>query len=290
MIVYSHIRVDNGNPFYIGIGSTIKRAYQKDGRNDIWNKIVNKTPYFVEVLYEGLTKEEACAKEIELISKFGRIHNNSGILANITKGGEILIGSENPMFNNGKKIEIDNIIYNSIADAARKLNLHWKTIRYRLTKDTFPNYRKLFGDVVDIKYSDEEIKQIKHNRNRGKNNPMYGKRQSKKMKDILLIYNKNKKLALKEKLINAVVNPNRKEVIIDNSQYMSIGHAAHYLKISHQYLSKYLNKSIDGKIIGRFATNNVYDKNLILKYICATDEKDLTIYPDPKFIEMLQSH
>lgn len=86
-IVYRHIRLDKNEPFYIGIGRNLRRAYRTDDRNDIWNKIVAKTKYDVEILFDDLTWEDACEKEKEFISIYRRI-KDGGILANITFGGE----------------------------------------------------------------------------------------------------------------------------------------------------------------------------------------------------------
>ena len=66
--VYRHIRLDKNEPFYIGIGSdaTYQRANSKKGRNKIWNDIVSKTDYEVEILCDKLNWENACIKEIVL--------------------------------------------------------------------------------------------------------------------------------------------------------------------------------------------------------------------------------
>jgi hypothetical protein len=87
-VVYQHIRKDTNKIFYIGIGKTMRRPYRKDKRNDIWNKIIQKTEYVVEILHNNITWEEAINIEIELIKKYGRIDMNTGILANMTDGGE----------------------------------------------------------------------------------------------------------------------------------------------------------------------------------------------------------
>ena len=88
--VYRHIRLDKNEPFYIGIGSdeTFRRAKSKLGRNKIWNDIVNKTQYEVEILFNDFTWEQAQAKEREFISLYGRIDNRTGILTNMTDGGD----------------------------------------------------------------------------------------------------------------------------------------------------------------------------------------------------------
>lgn len=93
--LYRHIRLDKNEPFYIGIGSDkfYNRAYEKGNRrNKIWNKIVNKTTYEVEILLDNITWEYACKKEIEFINLYGRIDLKSGTLANLTDGGDGTIG------------------------------------------------------------------------------------------------------------------------------------------------------------------------------------------------------
>lgn len=85
--VYRHRRLDTNKIFYIGIGKK-KRCYSKHGRNKYWNRIVNKTNYSVEILNIVKTWKEACELEQLLISEYGRVNNNTGILCNMTDGGE----------------------------------------------------------------------------------------------------------------------------------------------------------------------------------------------------------
>jgi hypothetical protein len=91
-IVYAHIRLDTNQIFYVGISMNDIRPHNKSKRNKIWKGIVKRTPYKVQILFDNLTWEEACNKEIELIKKYGRVDNNTGILCNLTDGGE---GSNN---------------------------------------------------------------------------------------------------------------------------------------------------------------------------------------------------
>jgi mannose/fructose/N-acetylgalactosamine-specific phosphotransferase system component IIB len=88
--LYRHIRLDKNEPFYIGIGSDekFKRANEKSRRNKIWNDIVSKTDYKIEILFENLTWEQACEKEKEFIALYGRINKKTGVLVNLTDGGE----------------------------------------------------------------------------------------------------------------------------------------------------------------------------------------------------------
>jgi hypothetical protein len=93
--VYQHIRLDTNKPFYIGIGfdnkGTYKRAHRY-GRNRIWQNIVNKTDYIVEIIEDGLSDEAVIEREKYWIKVFGRIDNKTGILSNLTDGGEATLG------------------------------------------------------------------------------------------------------------------------------------------------------------------------------------------------------
>jgi hypothetical protein len=87
-VVYIHKRLDTNEVFYVGIGKTTKRAFDKSKRSIHWKRVVNKTNYIVTILFENLTWEEACQKEIELIKQYGRADLNEGALVNMTDGGE----------------------------------------------------------------------------------------------------------------------------------------------------------------------------------------------------------
>ena len=91
--VYRHIRLDKNQPFYIGVGGlsnfdNYNRANNKVYRSKWWKNIVSITDYNVEILFDGVSKEFALEKEKELISLYGRKDLNSGILVNLTDGGE----------------------------------------------------------------------------------------------------------------------------------------------------------------------------------------------------------
>lgn len=92
--LYRHIRLDKNEPFYIGIGSddVYKRAYSKKNRNKYWKNIINKTKYEVEILLDNLSWEEACNKEKEFISLYGRKDLCKGSLCNYTDGGDGVLG------------------------------------------------------------------------------------------------------------------------------------------------------------------------------------------------------
>lgn len=97
-LVYQHRRKDTGEIFYIGIGETRSRAYDKTGRNDIWKRIAQETEYTVEIIKNNISREEAKNIERTLISELGRIDKKTGILSNKSKGGGgDNIGGSGPM-------------------------------------------------------------------------------------------------------------------------------------------------------------------------------------------------
>ena len=93
--IYRHIRKDNNNVFYIGIGNDneYKRASDKKSRNRYWNFIVKKIGFEFEIIEDGLSWVDACEKEKYWIKKYGRKDLNEGNLVNMTDGGE---GLNNP--------------------------------------------------------------------------------------------------------------------------------------------------------------------------------------------------
>jgi hypothetical protein len=102
--LYRHIRLDKNEPFYIGIGtkqpriynnvkSEYRRAYETNRKESyIWNNIINKTFHEVEIIFESDDYEFIKQKEKEFISLYGRINTNTGILSNMTNGGDGFIG------------------------------------------------------------------------------------------------------------------------------------------------------------------------------------------------------
>ena len=88
--LYMHTRADKNMVFYIGVGSSMnyKRAKESQKRNNIWQKIYNKTPIKVDIVLDNLTHRDANSWEEYLIGLYGRINNNTGSLCNMTNGGD----------------------------------------------------------------------------------------------------------------------------------------------------------------------------------------------------------
>jgi hypothetical protein len=86
-VVYRHRRLDDNSVFYVGIGNKI-RPYVKTKRNAYWKNIIDKHGYYVEVIQENLSLELAKELEVFLISIYGRKDIKTGILCNMSDGGD----------------------------------------------------------------------------------------------------------------------------------------------------------------------------------------------------------
>jgi hypothetical protein len=126
--VYTYTRLDKNEIFYIGIGSDFKykRAKNLSSRTDYFKKIINKSKYKLDIVFDDLTWEEACLKEIELIALYGRKDLKTGSLVNFTEGGDGRLGSQNritPTY----QIDLEgNIIkeWINIETICKELNIH----------------------------------------------------------------------------------------------------------------------------------------------------------------------
>jgi len=95
--VYGYYLEDD-TPFYIGMGHgnrmvchtwPSKRNERKTIFYNKLNKLINNCiPYYYKKIYEDLSIEDAIKFEMELISEFGRKDLKTGILYNLTDGGE----------------------------------------------------------------------------------------------------------------------------------------------------------------------------------------------------------
>ena len=112
--LYRHVRLDKNEPFYIGIGTMVdknfrstksaySRAYSDYKRNKYWNSIINKTNYEVEILLESNDYEFIKQKEMEFIKLYGRKNLKTGILCNLTNGGDGALGHISSKESNIKK-------------------------------------------------------------------------------------------------------------------------------------------------------------------------------------------
>jgi hypothetical protein len=216
-IVYQHRRVDTKEVFYIGIGKSIKRAYDKTGRSLYWNKYTAKYEYEIEITHEDIIWEEACSIEKYLISFYGRKDLRLGALINQTDGGE---GAINPSavtkklisdsklgdLNPAKRLVVKNKIANTLLGRKHKIKTLELFSKQR-SKENNPMYGKTHSqDAIDKikaanrfyweneenrlrvskrrtgKIMDNETKKKLSEKNRGEKNPFYGKKHTEETK------------------------------------------------------------------------------------------------------------
>lgn len=154
--LYRHIRSDKNVPFYIGIGidSNYYRAKSKKSRNNHWNKIVNKTDYEVEILFENDNYDFIKEKEIEFIALHGRSDLGLGTLCNLTNGGDGCLG----------------LVHSDEAKLKMSIPNKGKIIS--------EEQRRKVSEFHKGKITSEETKRKMSEAAMGKNNPMYGKKMS----------------------------------------------------------------------------------------------------------------
>lgn len=112
--IYKHIRKDTNEIFYIGIGKLKRRLHSTKNRNAHWKHIVDKCGFISEIIEDNLSWEEACEKEKLLIKQYGRIDLGTGVLVNMTEGGEGFVSNHSDI----SKIKM------SIAKSGKKRQPH----------------------------------------------------------------------------------------------------------------------------------------------------------------------
>ena len=85
--VYHHYKTDSNELFYIGKGVR-ERAISTENRNIYWHNIVSKHGCSIRIIAQNLTQEEAFSIEKDEIKKYGRLNNETGVLVNMTDGGD----------------------------------------------------------------------------------------------------------------------------------------------------------------------------------------------------------
>ena len=178
--VYRHIRLDKNMPFYIGISKNNKRPYTKRGRNSYWNNIVKLTDYEVEILFENVDENFAKEKEIEFIKLYGRKDIGTGILCNLTdggdsdfKGGSLFLSKEHK-----KKIGIAVSGKKSYMFGVKKTDeikekISISTSKKVIDTKTMKIYKSVREAAVDTDYSFRHLGRFLRNECTNKTNMMY---------------------------------------------------------------------------------------------------------------------
>lgn len=182
--VYQHRRKDTNLIFYIGIAKNsnkkYKRAYSTKKRNIIWNSIVSRFDYSVEIIEDNLTWEEACEKEKFWISFYGRIDLKTGTLANLTSGAEGLHNASDITRDKlrsrmlGSKLSEETKLKMS---KSRKGHIVTEETRKKISVANTGKPKSIPAWNKGKSLSKDHIQKLKDNHRdvSGSNNPMYGK-------------------------------------------------------------------------------------------------------------------
>lgn len=173
--VYTYTRLDKNEIFYVGIGSDskYKRAKNLSLRTDYFKKIINKSEYKLDIVFDNLSWEDACLKEIELIALYGRKDLEKGNLVNFTDGGEGRKGSQNkitPVY----QIDLQgNTIkeWVNIETICKELNIHRQSLYAVLNKKvwTCRDFIWVYKEKYNKTYVQEIVFKINKNKERVKN-------------------------------------------------------------------------------------------------------------------------
>lgn len=161
-VVYKWVRED-GTPYYIGIGNP-KRPYT--GRRNCGcpppkDRII--------ILHENLDWEKACGIEKELIAFYGRKDLGTGILRNLTDGGEGV-----PNLSKETKNRISMANFGKIRTKEAREKMSKAQLGKKLSEET---KRKLSEKNKGRKHTEET-----KNKFSGKNHPRYGKKHTEESK------------------------------------------------------------------------------------------------------------
>jgi len=205
--VYQYLR-DDSTPYYIGKGKG-KRAWQPHFRSNNANMMPTDKNK-IAIIKDNLTEDEANLLEITLIEKYGRKDLGTGILTNLTNGGEGVSGSKRPQSAidtqrtkiTGVKRSKEVIEKISKANTGKKRSTETKrklSESHKGIKQSAETKRKRAEKLKGIVRSEELKKQWSESK-KGKNNPMFGKESSRKGKTYEEIYGVEKAKELKENL------------------------------------------------------------------------------------------
>lgn len=126
-----------------GHGYSFNHEFNKAIKKVGWNNIKH------EILYEGLTKEEAEQKETELILFYNSNNKNKGF--NKSKGGQITTKQKTKIHKKTKSITIDEEVIEKVAVLCATLNRSFSNYVESLLKQEIEKWEKIedkFGGVM----------------------------------------------------------------------------------------------------------------------------------------------
>ena len=160
------------DPFYIGKGKGNRcyaHLYRDDGNNLIKERVINKIRRkgqepIVKKVFENLYEDEAFIIEKLLISYYGRRDNNTGILTNLTDGGDGCSGRKwteqmKAVFSKIQKGNKHNLCKKQSDETTRKISEAQKGEKhYNYGKTLSEGTRQKLSEAKKGKTRSEEIK------------------------------------------------------------------------------------------------------------------------------------
>ena len=234
-IVYRHRRLDTNQIFYVGIGND-KRPYDINNRSKFWKRIINKTDYRIEILAKNLSWEDACELECLLIKEYGRTNLKTGILCNLTDGGDGCVNLKHTLkskkqmskSHTGKKLTKESILKRSEKQYKQIIDLNsliiYKNIDELLNIFSDLNKRKVQNQLSGITVNYSNFRYL----NDYQNNILI-KKENKRRRKILdtstnIIYNSMLEVSDKFKIPLSTLNKYLKNIIKNKTTFIFLDH------------------------------------------------------------------
>lgn len=228
--VYAHYRKTDNSIFYVGVAKSLKRFTSKYSRNKYWKNIVDKNNYYYKILFESNKWEDCLNKEIELISYYGRLDLNTGVLCNMTNGGEGCVNLSN--------------------ESKQKISNKLKGIKHN---EDFKNKAK--KRQTGVKLSEETKRRMSISHKKVDKSYLFGLKKSAETRLKLSISKKGKstklkgipltekhKLAISNGFKEIFNNKQISEMLLMHSNGISFRNIAKEFNSNHVTISKYIQK------------------------------------------------
>ena len=161
--VYELFNPIKKQPFYIGKGKNdrykhhfTKKSNNKHKENTIRKIISSGEKVIVKIIFRSNNELDALNKESELILDYGRVDNNTGILTNLTNGGE---GKSGYIMSESSKINRSN---NSKGDKNSMYNKKHRTESIQKMSEVRKNKYET-GEIIPTKHSEEWREHLRNN-------------------------------------------------------------------------------------------------------------------------------
>lgn len=229
--VYAHYKKSDNSMFYIGVAKSEKRFTSSKSRNNYWLNITKKHGFYYKILFKYEKFEECFIKEKELIKTYGRIDLGTGILCNMTDGGEGVLN-----LSLESRLKISNKLKNKPKSDEFKKNCSIRFLGKSLSQETKNKISKTHKKLDKSYLCGRKIsKEHKENISKGKKGKSFGNGK--------ILTEKHKK-AISD-AFNPIFNSFQIKDMIDMFlSSVSIRKIALKYNSNHNTISKYIKKNL----------------------------------------------